>query len=97
MSTDYKDLIERLRSYARDYTSTTFHEDLVLDAADAIAALVAERDAAVADADRYSVLRDGDNWPAVFANAHAPEPLRGDYLDDAVDAARQHTAKEPKP
>jgi hypothetical protein len=54
-----------------------------------LARVTAERDAAVADADRYGVLRDGAGWPAVFADCHAPEPLRGDYLDAAIDAARQ--------
>lgn len=39
------------------------------------------------DAERYRWLRDGSNWPAVFASSDAPEPLRGDELDAAIDAA----------
>jgi len=38
----------------------------------------------VEDADRYRRLRDGQNWPAVFANAENPEPLRGAELDAAM-------------
>lgn len=39
------------------------------------------------DADRYRRLRDGNNWPAVFARHDAPEPLRGVELDAACDGA----------
>jgi hypothetical protein len=91
MSQDYKDLIARLRAPSIMESRADWIDRMRM-AADAIAALVAERDAAAADADRYSVLRDGDNWPAAFANAQDPEPLRGDYLDDAVDAARKPKA-----
>jgi hypothetical protein len=44
----------------------------------------AERDALRKDAERYRNLRDGSEWPAVFASAHAPEPLRGVDLDAAM-------------
>lgn len=36
------------------------------------------------DAERYRWLRDGSNWPAVFASHDAPEPLRGEDLDAAI-------------
>ncbi len=39
------------------------------------------------DAERYRKLRDGQNWPAVFASHDAPEPLRGVDLDAACDGA----------
>ena len=39
------------------------------------------------DAARYRELRDGSNWPAVFAAYDAPEPLTGAALDEAIDAA----------
>ena len=35
------------------------------------------------DAERYRILRDGQGWPAVFANPIHPEPLRGVLLDSA--------------
>lgn len=38
----------------------------------------------VEDADRYHRLRNGQNWPAVFANSEDPEPLRGAELDAAM-------------
>ena len=38
------------------------------------------------DAARYRWLRDGSNWPAVFASSYAPEPLRGEELDAAIAA-----------
>ena len=39
------------------------------------------------EAKRYRLLRDGQNWPAVFARHDAPEPLLGVDLDRATDAA----------
>lgn len=52
----------------------------------------AERDAALAeleayrkDAGRYSKLRDGQSWPAVFGSSDDPEPIRGAELDAAMD------------
>lgn len=39
------------------------------------------------DAARYRWLRNGDHWPAAFADCHAPEPLLGSDLDAAIDAA----------
>ena len=44
-------------------------------------------DDVVRDAERYRFIRDGSGWPAVFAAHNAPEPLRGDDLDSAIDAA----------
>ena len=41
------------------------------------------------DAKRYRLLRDGQNWPAVFARHDAPEPLMGVDLDEATDTARR--------
>ena len=43
-------------------------------------------EAAQKDAARYRELRDGSNWPAVFASHDAPEPLRGEELDAAIAA-----------
>lgn len=37
------------------------------------------------DAERYRLLRDGTDWPAVFASHDAPEPLRGADLDAAME------------
>ena len=37
------------------------------------------------DAERYRLLRDGSDWPAVFASHDAPEPLRGADLDTAME------------
>ena len=42
------------------------------------------------DAKRYRLLRDGQNWPAVFARHDAPEPLRGVDLDKAMRAGDTH-------
>jgi hypothetical protein len=39
------------------------------------------------DAERYRWLRNDQNWPAVFSSHDAPEPLRKDELDAAIDAA----------
>lgn len=36
------------------------------------------------DAELYRQLRNGSNWPAVFASHDAPEPLRGEELDAAM-------------
>ena len=36
------------------------------------------------DAERYRSLRNGSDWPAVFASHDAPEPLRGEELDAAM-------------
>ena len=36
------------------------------------------------DAENYRKLRNGSNWPAVFASHDAPEPLRGEELDKAM-------------
>lgn len=40
-----------------------------------------------ADAERYRWLRKSQHWPCVFASHYDPEPLRAEYLDDALDAA----------
>lgn len=37
------------------------------------------------DAERYRLMRDGSDWPAVFASHDAPEPLRGADLDTAME------------
>ena len=42
------------------------------------------------DAKWYRRLRDGQNWPAVFARHDAPEPLRGVDLDKAMRAGDTH-------
>lgn len=47
-----------------------------------------ERDQLRAEVERYHHLRNGQGWPAVFASHDAPEPIRGDELDTAIDAAR---------
>jgi hypothetical protein len=83
MSQDHKDLIERLRIYARDYPSTAFLQDTLLDSAEAIAALVAERDAAVAAL--LSVMLAQDLGEA--------KRLAGEVLDKPRLAARQNTEK----
>lgn len=49
-----------------------------------IAELTRELEEARKDAERYRWLRDGSNWPAVFASHDAPEPLRGEDLDAAI-------------
>ncbi len=46
------------------------------------------------EAQRYRVLRDGQSWPAVFSAVWSVEPMRGEDLDIAVDAA---ISKESKP
>ena len=51
-----------------------------------IAALLAEREELKRDAARYRRLRDGADWPAVFASSDAPEPS---HVDAAIDAAMQ--------
>lgn len=38
------------------------------------------------DAENYLKLRNGENWPAVFASHDEPEPLREDALDAALAA-----------
>lgn len=48
----------------------------------------AERDQLRAEVERYHHLRNGQSWPAVFASHDAPEPLRGEDLDAAIDQAR---------
>lgn len=53
--------------------------------------LTAERDTLRAEVERYRHLRDGSGWPAVFASHDAPEPLRGDDLETAIDTARKAT------
>jgi hypothetical protein len=40
-----------------------------------------------AEAKRYRWLRDASHWPAVFASHDAPEPITGNELDAAIDAA----------
>lgn len=40
------------------------------------------------DAERYRTIRPGRSWPCAFASSDAPEPLTGDNLDAAIDAAR---------
>lgn len=40
------------------------------------------------DAERYRTIRSGRSWPCAFASSDAPEPLTGDDLDAAIDAAR---------
>lgn len=47
---DYKKLAERLNAYSAEYQC---HGGITAEAADAIETLLAERDAAVADIDRY--------------------------------------------
>ena len=56
--------------------------------------LRSERDQLRAEVERYRHLRNGQSWPAVFASHDAPEPLRGDDLDTALDHART-THKDP--
>jgi hypothetical protein len=46
--------------------------------------LRAENEALQVDAANYRKLRDGSSWPAVFASSVAPEPLRGDQLEVAM-------------
>lgn len=41
------------------------------------------------DAERYRKIRQGSAWPCAFASHDAPEPLTGDDLDAAIDAARK--------
>lgn len=41
------------------------------------------------DAERYRKIRQGSSWPCAFASHDAPEPLTGDDLDAAIDAARK--------
>ena len=53
-----------------------------------------ERDQLRAEVERYHHLRNGQGWPAVFASHDAPEPIRGDELDTAIDAARTHKETE---
>lgn len=50
--------------------------------------LTEERDQLRAEVERYHHLRNGQSWPAVFASHDAPEPLRGEDLDAAIDHAR---------
>ena len=56
--------------------------------------VTAERDQLRAEVERYHHLRNGQGWPAVFASHDAPEPIRGDELDTAIDAARTHKETE---
>ncbi len=71
-----QDLIARLREHASHQVGDAFR--LCRDTAAALESMVA-------DAKRYKRLRDGNEWPAVFADCHAPEPLRGGDLDKALD------------
>lgn len=48
-----------------------------------------EIDALREDAERYRWLRYGPSWPSVFPDSEYPEPLRGEDLDAAIDAARK--------
>ena len=56
--------------------------------------VTAERDQLRAEVERYHHLRNGQGWPAVFASHDAPEPIRGDELDTAIDAASTHKETE---
>jgi hypothetical protein len=102
MSQDYKDLIARLRRHATDTTCR-----LTSEAASAIAALVAERDAAVADAERYRWLQanciviipasqDGPAHPTINFSwdiwAENPGTHNAHGLSAAIDAALQPKA-----
>lgn len=57
---------------------------LYVQAAAELRRLDAECDALRLRAARYDWLRNGSNWPAVFATAEDPEPLRGAELDAAM-------------
>lgn len=69
-------------------------KDLVDMALADVRSLTAERDQLRAEVERYHHLRNSQSWPAVFASHDAPEPLRGDELDAALDHART-THKDP--
>jgi len=90
--TDYTELIARLRSHVSPAWGSAL--PAMHEAADAIAALVAERDAAVADAQRYRWLRDGNNYVDVMEDfgAECTSLFRGERLDAAIDAFRQPAA-----
>lgn len=75
-------------SYA-DLASTLANQcdiDYIVESSPAtILALLSERAELKRDADKYRKLRDGADWPAVFASSDAPEPLRDDDLDAAME------------
>ena len=87
---DVNDLIERLRDNSGSHINGLYDRE----AADEIERLRDEIEVVCArlsrvsqDAARYDYLRKGNNWPAVFFTTSAPEPLTGNWLDEAIDAA----------
>lgn len=98
--TDHTDIVERLNKFAISYTTTTFHEDLILEAVTEITRLRAEAEALRKDAERYRWLRDrlfGADWD--WNNEGVPVVLFrwpdgasiGADLDAAIDAAKGTT------
>jgi hypothetical protein len=61
----------------------SYKREMAMDAATAHV----ERERLLRLAKRYLFLSDGDGWPAVFHSSDAPEPLRGEHLDAAIDEA----------
>jgi hypothetical protein len=86
MSHDYTELIARLRRARIDHALTVTVDGMFGEAADAIEALVAERDAAVADARRYRYWRKHHGWTGYFDDGLSNSDDHAD-VDAAIDAA----------
>lgn len=59
-------------------------KQVILQMQDSIDFLQRQLEEARKDAELYRQLRNGNSWPAVFASHDAPEPLRGEELDAAM-------------
>lgn len=85
-----KTLAQRLEAHAQMHaelaasTGDTEQRGYAADLREAIA-LLAERDALRADAERYRLVRRGQHWSVVNG---VGDHLRAEELDSAVDAAR---------
>jgi len=75
------------KSVPMKYRRMAFNAELQVENAN----LRKELEAVRKDAERYRWLRDSDHWPAAFDSHIAPEPVRGGYLDAAIDAAKERT------
>jgi len=75
------------KSVPMKYRRMAFNAELQVENAN----LRKELEAVRKDAARSRWLRDSDHWPAAFDSHIAPEPVRGGYLDAAIDAAKERT------
>ena len=82
------DVVQRLREFARDYTTTSFHDDLINEGIDEIERLRAQVAELEKDAKRYRWLRDGCCDKDTAASRIAQNEY-GMHWDAAIDAARK--------